>query len=261
MAHCEMTLIKGREAMAGKSAIEWTENSWNPATGCTQVSPGCDRCYAKRLVDVRQVHNPRSPRYGHPFDEVMLHEDRLGQPSRWKSSRRIFVNSMSDLFHKDVSNDFIDLVFLEMESNERHTFQVLTKRAERMKRYINRRYRANSCPEHIWLGVSVENIAYAWRAKMLRETQAEIRWISAEPLLGSLADLQLDDIDWVVGGGESGPGARPMQPDWVRELRDRCLASGAAFFFKQWGGETKKRGGAHAVLDGRRWLEYPVVAV
>lgn len=246
--------------MAGKSAIEWTENSWNPATGCTKVSPGCDRCYAMRLVNIRQVNNPRSPRYGHPFEEVMLHEDRLDQPSRWKTPKRIFVNSMSDLFHRDVSDSFIDLVFDEMERNDRHTFQVLTKRAERMKRYVNRRYKTKLCPPHIWLGVSVENLDYAWRAKMLKETNASVRWISAEPLIGSLVGLDLGGVDWLVAGGESGPGARPMDPQWARELRDRCLAEGVAFFFKQWGGETNKGGHDEAVLDGRRWLQYPPAA-
>lgn len=243
--------------MAGKSAIEWTENSWNPATGCTQVSPGCDRCYAMRLVNVRQMNNPRSPRYRHPFEEVMLHKDRLDQPSRWKTPKRIFVNSMSDLFHQDIPDAFIDRVFYEMEANERHTFQLLTKRAERMKRYVNRRYNTRPCPLHIWLGVSVENLDYEWRAKMLRKTNASIRWISAEPLIGSLASMDLDNIDWLVAGGESGPGARPMDPQWARELRDLCLAQDVAYFFKQWGGETKKGGHDEAVLDGRRWIEYP----
>lgn len=243
--------------MAGRSQIEWTENTWNPVTGCTQVSPGCDRCYAMRLVNVRQVKNPRSPRYGHTFNEVMLHADRLEQPSRWKSTRRIFVNSMSDVFHKEVPDAFIGRIFDEMERNEHHIFQVLTKRAERMKRYVNKRYRGSSCPPHIWLGVSIENMDYAWRAKMLKDTAAAIRWISAEPLIGSLVDLQLDRIDWLVAGGESGPGARPMEAQWVRELRDRCKADSVRFFFKQWGGEVKKAGGDEARLDGRRWTQYP----
>lgn len=243
--------------MAGKSQIEWTENTWNPVTGCTQVSPGCDRCYAMRLVNVRQVNNPRSPRYGHPFNEVMLHADRLDQPSRWKSPKLIFVNSMSDLFHRDVPDSYIDRIFDEMEKNERHAFQVLTKRAERMKRHVNERYAKEPCPRHIWLGVSVENMDYAWRAKMLSETNASIRWISAEPLIGSLWDLSLDGVDWLVAGGESGPGARPMDALWVRELRDCCKLAGVKFFFKQWGGEVKKGGGKDATLDGRRWTQYP----
>lgn len=243
--------------MAGKSQIEWTDHTWNPVTGCTQVSPGCDRCYAMRLVNVRQVNNPRSPRYGHPFNEVMMHPDRLDQPSRWKSPKRIFVNSMSDLFHKDIPDAFVDRIFDEMERNERHIFQVLTKRAERMKRYVSKRYKNGSCPPHIWLGVSVENLDYAWRAKMLAETNATVRWISAEPLIGSLKRLSLAGIDWLVAGGESGPGARQMEAQWVRELRDRCKAEGVRFFFKQWGGEVKKGGGKDATLDGRRWAQYP----
>ena len=246
--------------MAGKSAIEWTENSWNPATGCTQVSPGCDRCYAMRLVNVRQVKNPRSPRYGHTFNEVMLHAERLDQPSRWRTPKRIFVNSMSDLFHKEIPTAYIDLVFDEMERNARHVFQVLTKRAERMKRYVNKRYTMKSCPTHIWLGVSVENLDYTWRAKMLQATNASIRWISAEPLIGPLDGLDLAGINWLVAGGESGPGARVMEEAWVADLRDLCSANCVTFFFKQWGGELKKRGGEAAILDGRRWLEYPISA-
>jgi protein gp37 len=248
--------LKG-EQMAGKSAIEWTEHSWNPATGCTQVSPGCDRCYAMRLVNVRQVNNPRSPRYGHPFDEVMLHYARLDQPSRWRTPRRIFVNSMSDLFHRDIPDTFVDHVFDEMERNSRHTFQILTKRAERMRRYVNKRYKEKACPSHIWLGVSVENVDYAWRVAMLRETNATVRWISAEPLIGALDALDLAGIDWLVAGGESGPGARRMDAAWVRVLRDRCRREGVAFFFKQWGGVNNKGGHDDAVLDGRRWIQYP----
>jgi protein gp37 len=188
----------------------------------------------------------------------MLHDNRLDQPSRWKQPKRIFVNSMSDLFHVAVPDDFIDAVFHEMEGASQHVFQVLTKRPERMKRYINRRYDVGSCPRHIWLGVSIENEDYAWRVDMLRKTRATTRWISAEPLLGPLSKLDLADIDWLVAGGESGRGARPMAADWARDLRDRCIAMNIAFFFKQWGGETKKRGHDEAVLDGRRWTQYPL---
>jgi len=240
-----------------KSGIGWTQYTWNPATGCTQVSPGCDNCYAKYLINTRQVKNPKLPRFGHPFHEVMLHAKRLKYPSHWRKPRRIFVDSMSDLFHRNIPNEFIDQIFDEMERNERHVFQVLTKRAERMKRYVNRRYPNAKCPAHIWLGVSIENMDYAWRAKMLRETNATVRWISAEPLLGPLGKLSLDKIDWLVVGGESGRGARPLKEVWVRKLRDRCVARCVPFFFKQWGGETKKRAGKHAKLDGRRWIQYP----
>ena len=241
----------------GTSSIEWTEKTWNPTSGCERVSSGCDHCYALHLVNTRQVKNPRSPRFGHPFHEVMLHESRLSQPTTWKQRTRIFVNSMSDVWHRDIPDAFIDRIFAVMEATPRHTFQVLTKRAERMKRYINLRYANEPCPKNIWLGVSVEDERVAWRADMLRRTNASVRWISAEPLLGSLGAVSLDGIDWVVAGGESGQGARPMDLDWARELRDRCVGNDIAFFFKQIGGEFNKQGKAEAVLDGRRWTQYP----
>lgn len=241
------------------SGIEWTEKTWNPATGCTQVSAGCDNCYAMRLVNTRQVNNSRSPRYNHPFDEVMLHKNRLLQPTTWKKPTRVFVNSMSDVWHVDVPDAFRDAIFAVMESTPRHTFQVLTKRAERMMRYVNKRYANAACPSHIWLGVSIEGERVGWRADMLRRTNASVRWISAEPLLGSLQSVSLENIDWVVAGGESGRGARPMELDWARELRDRSVSSEIAFFFKQIGGEFRKRGKEEALLDGRRWTEYPSV--
>jgi len=241
------------------TGIEWTERTWNPATGCTQVSAGCDHCYAKTLVDTRQQHNPKSPRFGHPFAEIMLHEKRLAQPTTWKTPSRIFVNSMSDVFHRDIPDVYIDAIFGAMEGNPRHTFQVLSKRAERMRRYVNKRYPNEPCPAHIWLGVSVEDARVGWRADMLRRTNVSVRWISAEPLLGSLASVSLDGIAWVVAGGESGRGARPMELDWARELRDRCVENGIAFFLKQLGGDFHKRGKDEAILDGRRWTQYPVV--
>ena len=241
------------------TGIEWTEKTWNPATGCQSVSDGCDNCYAKTLVDTRQQFNSRSPRFGHPFNEIMLHDSRLQQPKTWKAPTRIFVNSMSDVWHRDIPDEYIDRIFDVMEATPRHTFQVLTKRAERMRRYVNSRYPNTPCPEHIWLGVSVEDERVGWRADMLRRTNVSVRWISAEPLLGSLASVSLDSIAWVVAGGESGKGARPMELDWARELRDRCAAGGIAFFLKQLGGETNKRGKDEAVLDGRRWTQYPVV--
>jgi protein gp37 len=239
------------------SGIEWTEKTWNPATGCAQVSAGCENCYAMHLVNTRQVVNSRSPRFGHPFDEVMLHDNRLTQPTTWAKPTRVFVNSMSDVWHRDIPDAYIDAIFDVMDSTPRHTFQVLSKRAERMMRYVNRRYPDAPCPAHVWLGVSVEDERVGWRADMLRRSNASVRWISAEPLLGSLRHVALDDIDWVVAGGESGRGARPMHLDWARELRDRCVERNVAFFLKQLGGEFHKRGKNEAILDARRWTEYP----
>jgi len=239
------------------TGIEWTERTLNVVTGCTQVSPGCGNCYAKYLVDVRQIKNSKSQRYGHPFDEVMIHPERLRLPESWKKPQRVFVNSMSDLFHRDVSDEVIDAHFEMMERVDRHVYQVLTKRSERMRRYLIRRYPDAPCPPHIWIGVSCENSDYAWRVDDLRRSNLSVRWISAEPLLGTLAGVSLDGIDWVVAGGESGKGARSMDLDWARELRDRCVADGIAFFLKQLGGEFRKRGKEEAVLDGRRWTEYP----
>lgn len=241
------------------TGIEWTEVTWNPTTGCQQVSPGCDHCYAMVLVNTRQVKNSHSPRFNHPFNEVMIHENRLNQPAAIKKPSRIFVNSMSDVFHRDVPEATIDAIFDVMERVDRHTYQVLTKRSERMRRYLNKRYRTTPCPSHIWIGVSCENSDYAWRVNDLRNTNASLRWISAEPLLGSLHAVNLDGIAWVVAGGESGRGARPMDLDWVREVRDRCVDAGVAYFLKQLGGETKKRGKDEAVLDGVRWKQYPTI--
>lgn len=243
----------------GASKIEWTEKTWNPTSGCTQVSPGCDHCYAMTLVNTRQVVNPRHPRFGHPFDEVMLHGDRLAHPASWRTPAKIFVNSMSDVWHVDVSDEYIGQIFDVMERENHHVYQVLTKRSERMMRFINRRYPEEPCPSHIWLGVSVESNAYAWRADQLRRANSSVRFISAEPLLGSLDEMSLERIDWLIAGGESGRGWREMDLDWVRGLRDRCLDNGTAFFLKQLGGSSpmKKRGGEEAVLDGRRWTQYP----
>jgi len=241
----------------GDTKIEWTEKTWNPATGCTQVSPGCDHCYAMTLVNTRQVVNPRHPRFGHSFDEVLIHENRLPYPASLKTPSRIFVNSMSDLFHRDIPDDAVDAIFDVMEQVRRHTYQVLTKRSERMRRYINRRYTSAPAPQHIWMGVSVENSDYGWRVDDLRRANVSLRWVSAEPLLGPLDRVSFDGIDWVVAGGESGRGARPMSLDWARGIRDRCLQQKIPFFLKQLGGEIKKRGGDAAILDRRRWTQYP----
>jgi protein gp37 len=248
----------------GDTKIEWAEMVWNPVTGCDPVSPGCTNCYAMQLVNTRLSKMRKHPRFGHPFDEVMLHPERLGDPSRITKSSRIFVVSMGDPFHVDVPDGFLDRMFEEMEGNPRHDFQLLTKRAERMKRYINKRYpdSASPCPEHIWVGVSVESMAQAWRSKMLCDTNATVRWISAEPLLDSLKDLDVTAIDWVVVGGESAwkGKRRDMKAEWVRELRDKCVAADTPFFFKQWGGPPNaKGGGTRAQIDGERWNFYPLV--
>ena len=247
------------------TSIEWTDRTLNPTTGCTQVSPGCDHCYAKTLVDRRLSKNPKSVRYEHPFEEVMLHPNRLTQIASWKTPQRVFVNSMSDLFHRDVPDTFIRSVFDAAAEAPQHTFQILTKRPERMRRWM-RNYEMSRCDaasiaaKNVWLGVSIESNDYAWRADMLRDTPASLRFLSIEPMLGSVDAVELAGIDWVIVGGESGRGARPMQLDWVRDVRDRCVALGIPFFFKQHGGETKKRGHEDAIIDGQRHVAWPKAA-
>jgi protein gp37 len=247
--------------MSLQSVIEWTDATWNPVTGCTEVSAGCDHCYAKRFAERWRGVS------GHPYEQgfdVRVWPTRLNYPLKWKKSRRIFTNSMSDLFHKDVPDEFILQVFRVMAQADWHIFQVLTKRPSRLVRLVPRISEylkeftgdASTWPGHIWLGVSVETIQYQWRVKQLRRVPAAVRFISAEPLLGSLAQLNLDDIHWLIAGGESGPGYRPCDPSWIRELRDSCQATGVAFFFKQWGGRTPKSHGR--TLDGRTWDEFPI---
>lgn len=237
--------------MADNSAIEWTDATWNPVTGCTEVSPGCDHCYARTFAErFRGVA-------GHPYEQgfdLRLWPSRLELPLKWKAPRRIFVNSMSDLFHTDVPDDYIFKVFDVMRRADHHIFQLLTKRSARLAKLAPRL----SWPSHIWVGVSVETMQYRWRVDQLRQVPASIRFISAEPLLGSLKDLDISNIHWLITGGESGVGHRPCNPQWVRELRDKCQETGAAFFFKQWGGRTPKQGGR--LLDGQTWNEYPEVA-
>ena len=239
-----------------RSPIEWTEATWNPVTGCTQVSPGCANCYAMRFAErFRDVA-------GHPYErgfDLQLRPERLNQPLRWKKPRTIFVNSMSDLFHPAVPDGYIQQVFAVMEEASRHRFQVLTKRSERLAEMSLQL----PWPENIWMGVSVENQRWTSRINDLRQTGAAIKFLSCEPLLGPL-DLDLDGIDWVIAGGESGPGARPMDGDWVRGVRDQCQEVGTAFFFKQWGahcecGERvgKKRAGRE--LDGQVFNALPKV--
>jgi len=237
--------------MADGSAIEWTDATWNPVTGCTKISRGCDNCYAARFAErFRGVA-------GHPFAtgfDVTLRSERLEQPLVWRRSRMIFVNSMSDLFHKEIPRTFVDRVFDTMERATWHTFQVLTKRSSLMRDYLRRRYGGRSGPSHIWCGVSVEDGRSKSRIAHLRDAPAGVRFLSIEPLLGPIGAINLNGIDWVIVGGESGPGARPIEPEWVREVRDQCISHGAVFFFKQWGGLRPKSGGRS--LDGREWNDF-----
>jgi len=234
--------------MAQGSGIEWTESTWNPVTGCTKISPGCQRCYAERMAIRLQAMG--QPNYERGF-KVSLQERMLELPLSWKKPQAIFVNSMSDLFHKEVPDAFIRRVFDVMSRASWHTFQVLTKRAERMKSLGQHL----GWPENVWAGASVESRKYLERIECLRTVPARIRFISFEPLLEPLGEIDLTTIDWVIVGGESGPGARPMEPSWVVEIREQCLAAGVPFFFKQWGGVNKKKAGR--LLDGRTWDGLP----
>jgi len=230
--------------MSDKSGIEWTDATWNPVTGCTKISHGCDNCYAETFAE--RWRGLKDHHYEQGFD-LKLWPDRMSIPLRWSRPRKIFVNSMSDLFHKDVPSDFIEWVFSIMKKCPLHTFQVLTKRSERMKLFNWRR--------NMWAGTSVESKNYQFRIDRLRETNAETKFLSLEPLLGPLDNLNLDSIGWVIVGGESGPGARPMEESWVREIRDQCIEQSVPFFFKQWGGVNKKKTGR--LLDGREYNEMP----
>lgn len=235
--------------MPTKTTIEWTETTWNPLTGCTKISPGCKFCYAERLAVRLQAMGQRN--YAHGF-ALTLHEHVLEVPLQWKKPHTIFVNSMSDLFHHDVPLPFITRVFDVMRQAAWHCFQVLTKRSDRLLELSPQLPWA----PHIWMGVSVENEAYTYRIDHLRETGAAIKFLSLEPLLGPLRSLNLERIDWVIVGGESGPGARPMDSSWVIDIRDQCRAAGVPFFFKQWGGVRKKRTGRE--LEGQTWDEMPM---
>jgi protein gp37 len=250
--------------MSDRSAIEWTEATWNPVTGCTEVSEGCDHCYAKTFAE-RWRGIP-----GHAYEQgfdLKLWPGRLDIPLRWKRPRRVFVNSMSDLFQDGVPDEFIREVFAVMAGTPRHTYQVLTKRPGRMASFLRlwRELAVRPLP-NVWLGTSVETQKWAdVRIPQLLRAPAAVRFLSCEPLLGPLnlagaGHLDVKDsgatIDWVIAGGESGPGARPMDPVWVRSLRGQCAAAGLAFFFKQWGGRTPKAGGRE--LDGRTWDEMPL---
>lgn len=235
--------------MADNSRIEWTEATWNPVTGCSKVSPGCAHCYAETFAE-RWRGTPSHP-YEQGFD-LRLWPSRLEVPLRWKRPRVVFVNSMSDLFHEDIPDEYIAEIFDVMARADWHVFQILTKREERLQELA----RQLPWPENVWMGVTIENRRFVHRADVLRDVPAAVRFISAEPLLGALQDLDLAGIDWLIAGGESGARHRPVKVQWLRELRDRCEQEGVAYFFKQWGGRTSKVGGRE--LDGRTWDEMPV---
>ncbi|MHB1209878.1 MAG: DUF5131 family protein [Acidimicrobiales bacterium] len=251
--------------MADKSSIEWTEATWNPTTGCDRTSPGCDHCYALTMARrLKAMGNPKyqvdgDPKTSGPGFGITTHIDQLALPHSWKAPRTIFVNSMSDLFHPKVPDEFIAEVFQVMAATPRHTYQVLTKRAQRLSKIAP----TLPWPDNVWMGVSVENDRYAFRVNHLRKVPAAVRFISAEPLLGPLPSLDLTKIDWLIAGGESGHGARPMHPDWVRDLRDRCKAEGVAFFFKQWGAwaPNKQLGAVPVAINGTIVNDMPRVSV
>jgi len=238
--------------MATNSHIEWTDATWNPVTGCSKISPGCKHCYAERLANRLQAMGQKNYRNGF---EVTLQPQMLELPLKWKTPKRIFVNSMSDLFHQEVPLSYIQGVFAVMRRAHWHQYQVLTKRAERLSELSVRL----AWTSQIWMGVSVENENYLERIDHLRNTGAHIKFLSLEPLLGPLRKINLRGIDWVIVGGESGPGARPVDPAWVLDIRDQCARALVPFFFKQWGGVQKKRAGR--TLEGRTWDEMPEALV
>jgi len=235
--------------MATKSSIEWTESTWNPITGCAKISPGCKHCYAERMA--LRLKAMGQPNYRNGF-KLTLQENALELPLHWKKPQTIFVNSMSDLFHKDIPVDFVLRIFNVMTRAYWHQFQILTKRSDHLLKLDP----LLPWAPNIWMGVSVENEHYSFRIDHLRQTRAHIKFLSLEPLLGPLTNLNLSKIDWVIVGGESGPGARPMESEWVMEIRDQCLNAEVPFFFKQWGGVRKKRTGRE--LEGRTWDQMPM---
>jgi len=239
--------------MSANSKIEWTDSTWNPMRGCSKVSPGCQHCYAETFAErFRGVK-------GHPFEfgfDLRLVPEKLGDPIRWSTPRKIFVNSMSDLFHEDVPDDYIETVCRVMLAANWHTYQILTKRAARMSRLLQTRLRAAAAAAHIWWGVSVENRRHGLpRIDLLRAAQPRVAFLSIEPLLEDLGAFDLSQIHWVIVGGESGPGARPMRASWVKSIRAQCRGAGVPFFFKQWGGVRKSAAGRD--LDGRTYDEFP----
>lgn len=231
------------------SKIEWTNETWNPVTGCSKVSPGCKNCYADRMAKRLQAMGVE--RYSEGF-KLRMHEDVLAVPYRWKSPKLVFVNSMSDLFHKDVPLKFIQKVFDVMNDCPQHTFQVLTKRSERLLELS----KSLKWSENIWMGVSVESQDYTWRVHDLAKTDAKVKFLSVEPLIGPIHQIALRNIDWVIVGGESGPGARSMEEAWVLKIKEKCIKAHVPFFFKQWGGVNKKKTGR--LLENREWNEMPV---
>jgi protein gp37 len=234
--------------MPSRSSIEWTESTWNPITGCTKISPGCKHCYADRMA--KRLQAMGLDKYANGF-RLTLHEGELEEPLKIKKPQVIFVNSMSDLFHEGVPLRFILQIFDTMRQADWHTFQILTKRAERLLELDEH----IDWPRNVWMGVSVENLDYTFRIDLLRQTNAFVKFLSLEPLLGPLPELDLGNIDWVIVGGESGPGARPMLEEWVIDIRDQCIAADVPFFFKQWGGVNKKRSGR--LLNGATWDQMP----
>ena len=245
--------------MPKRTGIEWTEVTWNPTTGCDRISPGCDHCYAltlaKRLkaMGAEKYQADGDPRTSGPGFALTLHEPALALPYRWSGHRTVFVNSMSDLFHAKVPLDFVRKVFDVIADTPQHTYQVLTKRSARLPKIADKL----DWPANLWLGVSIENEEHLYRADHLRQVPAAVRFLSCEPLIGPLDSLNLDGIGWVITGGESGPGARPLEQDWVRTIRNKCTEAGVPFFHKQWGGRTPKAGGR--VLDGKVWNGMPTI--
>lgn len=243
--------------MGDRSAIEWTDATWNPTTGCDRTSPGCDNCYALALARrLKAMGQPKyqadgDPRTSGPGFGAAVHPETLDLPYTWASPRTVFVNSMSDLFHPQIPVQFIKQVFEVMADTPQHTYQVLTKRSRRLVSLATRL----PWPPNVWMGVSVENDRYVFRGEHLRQVDCAVRFLSVEPMLGPVPSLELDGISWVIVGGESGPDARPMDAEWARDVRDRCLAAGVPFFFKQWGGRTPKANGR--LLDGRTHDDYP----
>ncbi len=231
-----------------ETKIEWTDMTWNPTTGCSKVSAGCKHCYAERMA--KRLQAMGNPRYVNGF-KPQEHPEALNLPFTWKRPKKVFVNSMSDLFHEAISEEFIEKVFDVMNETKMHTYQILTKRPERAARLANR----FTWTENIWCGTSVENIRVANRIDVLRQVPSRVRFLSCEPLIGPLENLNLQDIHWVIVGGESGPGARPIEEDWVRSILNQCQVAEIPFFFKQWGGVMKHKNGR--LLDGREWNEFP----